>query len=123
MTAPGLVLSDDLIFFSRISETARGVGLSVRQARTPAELIALAGTLQPGGVIVDLHNEGLELPQFLVELRAACQVMPRVIAYGSHVEAEVLRAARAAGCDQVFPRSQFVKVLESDLATWLVTPV
>ena len=31
----------------------------------------------------------------------------RVIAFGSHVDAELLAAARAAGCDEVLPRSKF----------------
>ena len=33
MSAVGLVLSDDLVFMSRISATAQALGLSVRQAR------------------------------------------------------------------------------------------
>jgi CheY-like chemotaxis protein len=119
VSAPGLVLSDDLVFVSRIAATARAAGLSVRQARTPPELIALAVKDPPAGVILDLQNPGLELPAFLSELRAACPLMPRVTAYGSHVEAELLRSAREAGCDTVLPRSKFVKELESHVANWL----
>ena len=67
MTPPGLVLCDDLIFFSRIAEAARAVGLAVRQAKTPADLLALARAHPPGGVILDLHNPGLDLPTLLAE--------------------------------------------------------
>jgi len=119
----GLVLSDDLIFFSRIAEAAKAAGLTVRQARTAAELVALASKRAPGGVILDLHNPGLDLPALLAELRAACPTMPRAIAYGSHVEAEVLRAARKTGCDRVLPRSQFVEELDREIAGWLTSPV
>jgi CheY-like chemotaxis protein len=119
VTADGLVLSDDLIFFSRIAGSARAAGLTVRQARTAAELVALARQHPPRGVIVDVHNTGLDLPATLADLRAACPAMPRVIAYGSHVEAEVLRAAREAGCDRVLPRSKFVREVETDIADWL----
>ena len=119
MNAAGLVLSDDLIFVSRIAATAEGMGLSVRQARTPAELMALARQSAPGGVILDLQNPGLDLPALLTELRTVCVTMPRVMGYGSHVEAELLRAAREAGCDPVLPRSKFVKDLERELAGWL----
>jgi CheY-like chemotaxis protein len=118
----GLVLSDDLVFVSRISATAQSVGLAVRQARTPAELVALARREAPGGVILDLQNPGLDLPALLADLRAACPAMPRVTAYGSHVEAELLRAARGAGCDLVLPRSKFVKELDSNIASWLAAP-
>jgi hypothetical protein len=45
--------------------------------------------------------------------------IPRVVAYGSHVDAQGLAAARAAGCDLVLPRSKFVEELPTALALWL----
>ena len=119
MTADGLALCDDLIFFSRIAGAARAAGLTVRQAKSATEVLALAREDPPKGVILDLQNPGLELQTFLEELRAACPTMPRVIAYGSHVLAEALRAARQAGCDRVMPRSQFAELLEGEIAAWL----
>ena len=115
----GLMLCDDLIFFSRVSGAARAAGLSVRMVRTAADLLAAARVATPSGIIVDVHNPGLDLPAMLSDLRAACRVMPRVIAYGSHVEAAVLGAARQAGCDRVLPRSQFVEELEAKIGEWL----
>lgn len=115
----GLMLCDDLIFFSRVAGTARASGLVVKQARTPTALLDLARKEPPGGVILDLQAEGLDLSALLAGLRAACPVMPTTVAFGSHVEAETLRAARAAGCDRVLPRSKFVEELETDLAKWL----
>ncbi len=118
MTPQGLVLCDDLIFFSRISGAARASGLVVRQTKTPTDAVALARQASPAGVIVDLQNPGLDLPAFLAELKAACPVMPQVVAYGSHVDAAALKAARQAGCDRVMPRSQFAKELEGAIAEW-----
>lgn len=118
-TPHGLMLCDDLIFFSRVAGAARASGLVVRQTKTPTDAITLATQHAPGGVIVDLQNPGLDLPAFLAELKAACPAMPRVVAYGSHVEAAVLRAARQAGCDRVMPRSQFAEELEGAIAEWL----
>ena len=115
----GIVLTDDLIFFTRISGAARAVGLTVRQAKTAAELVVAARRLPPGGVILDLQNPGLDLPALLAELKGACPLMPRVVAYGSHVEAAALRAAREAGCDPVLPRSKFVEVLDAAVEGWL----
>jgi CheY-like chemotaxis protein len=115
----GLMLCDDLIFFSRVSGAARAAGLTVRMVRTAADLVATARDSAPGGVIIDVHNPGLDLPALLVQLKDACPAMPRVTAYGSHVEAAVLRAARQAGCDRVLPRSQFVEELETHIAEWL----
>ena len=120
MSVPqGFMLCDDLIFFSRVSGAARAAGLSVRMVRSAAELVAAARAAPPGGVIVDVHNPGLDLPALLAELKEACPVMPRVTAYGSHVEAAVLRAAREAGCDRVLPRSAFVEELEAKIEEWL----
>ncbi len=113
------MLCDDLIFFSRVSGTARASGLTVRMVRTQAELLAAVRSAPPGGIILDVHNPGLDLPTLLADLKAACATMPRVTAYGSHVEADVLRAAREAGCDQVMPRSKFVKDLEEQIGAWL----
>lgn len=117
--AHGLMLCDDLIFFSRVSGAARAAGLTVRMVRTAEDLLKAAREAPPSGVIVDVHNPDLDLPTLLAGLKDACPAMPKVIAYGSHVEAAVLRAAREAGCDAVMPRSQFVKELEAKVAEWL----
>src|SRR4051812_37802435 len=98
-TTTGLLLCDDLIFTSKVLGTAKALGLEVRFARAPEALVELARQLQPACVIVDLHNPGLSLPDLLKQLEEACATRPRVVGYGSHVEAETLRAARQAGCD------------------------
>jgi DNA-binding NarL/FixJ family response regulator len=108
-----------LIFTSRIVGTAKALGLSVQSARTAASLVELARRSPPHGVLVDLHNPGLDLPALLRDLAEACASRPRVVAYGSHVEAATLQAARTAGCDLVLPRSRFVEELPLSLAEWL----
>ena len=71
------------------------------------------------GTALALGVDALDLPAFLAALKEACPAMPSVVAFGSHVDAERLRAARAAGCDRVLPRSKFVEELETDIAKWL----
>lgn len=115
----GLLLSDDLLFASRVTVTARAMGHTVTIARTPSRMTELAAASPPGAVILDLQNPGLDLPVLLAELRATCPPETRVVGYGSHVDAAVLKAARAAGVDPVLPRSQFAKLLEASLAAWL----
>lgn len=114
----GLVVCDDLIFSSRVIATARAHGLTATQVRTPAAAIAKATASPPAAAILDLHLDGVDVPQFLADLRAACPRMPRVIGYGSHVDAARLKAAREAGCDLVLPRSAFVERLEAELPSW-----
>jgi CheY-like chemotaxis protein len=122
MSAHGLLLSDDLIFTSRISGVGRDLGLTVTPARTPDALEALARKESPRCVIVDLAFPGLSLPDLIGRLRQACQKMPRLVAYGAHVDAAGLRVARQAGCDVVLPRSAFVEQLPSQLPEWVSGP-
>jgi CheY-like chemotaxis protein len=117
--ATGLLLSDDLIFTSRVVGTARELGCTIRPARSADALEALAREETPTCVIVDLANPSLVLADLLGRLRQACPSSPRVVAYGPHVDAAALRAAREAGCDPVLPRSKFVEELPRSLPAWL----
>jgi CheY-like chemotaxis protein len=116
------LLSDDLIFTSRIVGIGRDQGLTVKSARTLDALVSLAGQQQPSCVIVDLAFPGLDVADLLSRLRGICPQRPRLVAYGSHVDAAGLHAARQAGCDVVLPRSAFVEQLPAKLSEWLVSP-
>ncbi|HEV3263582.1 MAG TPA: hypothetical protein VG013_42495 [Gemmataceae bacterium] len=121
-TPPGLLLSDDLMFSSRITGTARGLGLVVKPARSADVLETLARQQPPACVLVDLANPGLKIADLIQRLRAVCPRMPRVVAYGSHVDTATLRAAREAGCDVVLARSRFVEELPQALSGWFDLP-
>jgi CheY-like chemotaxis protein len=113
----GLLLCDDLIFASRISATARSLGLQVRTVRSAAGLEQLAAQEKPACVILDLANPSLEITDAVPRLRPEGQV-PVIVAYGSHVDTAGLNAARRAGCDVVLPRSRFVEDLAAALPRW-----
>jgi hypothetical protein len=119
MTATGLLLSDDLLFSSRITATARAKGLHLQMVRTVPQLLEHFASSSVSGVILDLELIGNELPGLLSAVHSRPGVRAKVIAYGSHVDALGLRQARQAGCDRVLPRSQFVVELESQLGEWL----
>jgi CheY-like chemotaxis protein len=114
----GLLLSDDMIFTSRIVGTGRDLGNVVKPARSAEALLALAHQQRPRCVIIDLSNPGLEIADFMRRLKQTCSPMPLVAAYGSHVDTATLRAAREAGCDIVWPRSKFVEELPQALPLW-----
>jgi CheY-like chemotaxis protein len=118
-TPVGMLLSDDLIFTSRITGEARALGYTVKPARSVEALLVLAGQQSPACVLIDLANPGLSVPDLIRQLREICTPLPRVVAYGSHVDAAGLRAAREAGCDVVLPRSKFVEELPVALPHWL----
>jgi CheY-like chemotaxis protein len=115
----GILLSDDLIFTSRVTGEARALGFVVKSARSVETLLGLARQQPPACVLLDLANPGLSVPDLLGRLREVCTPPPRVVAYGSHVDAAGLRAAREAGCDLVLPRSKFVEELPVALPHWL----
>ena len=117
--AVGLLLSDDLMFTSRIIATARQLGLEIRTAGAQAGLEKLAEQQAPRCVILDLSNRGLDVGALIRRLREACPQPPFVVGYGSHVDTATLRAAREAGCDLVLPRSKFVDELPKALPDWV----
>ena len=103
---PILVLVRDLLFASRIAATARAEGVEVRMLRDPVALANEAGER----AIVDLNPPGVLAAA--AAWRVAEPVTPRkVIGFVSHVDADTIAAARAAGIDQVLARSAFVEKL------------
>lgn len=118
MAAIGLLLSDDLIFNSRVTGTAQTIDAIVRTARNSEALLKLAHEAVPSCVILDLANPGLDISALAAALKQL-EPPPRLVAYGSHVDAAGLARARDAGCDLVLARSQFVASLPSELANWL----
>ncbi len=106
-------LSDDLIFASRIAGVAHDLGLECVTARSSSDLATKIAADRPACVIVDLANPGFVSGDAITLLPTDRR--PRVVAYGPHIDAAGLHAARAAGCDVVLPRSQFVADLAARL--------
>jgi CheY-like chemotaxis protein len=117
--ATGLLLCDDLIFTSRITGTARDLGYTFKTARSPEALQQLFAQEAPACIVLDLANPGLVIEELMNALHEKSGLRPKVIAYGSHVDAATLKAARAAGCDEVLTRSQFVEELPVRLREWM----
>ena len=109
-----LAFVDDLFFQAKILETAKQAGVEVRTFSTPEALLAEIKKQAPQLVIVDLnaHNKPVEA---IESVRFIAPDVP-VIAFLSHVQAELAQRASAAGSSRVMPRSQFTR----ELATILV---
>ena len=117
--ADGLIICDDLIFTSRVTATARAHRLTVRSAGSVTAGLQTARANRLTCVILDLNLPGLDLSDLLAGLKAACPTPPRLVGYGSHVDAPALKAARTAGVDLVLTRSQFVDRLDAELPNWI----
>ena len=120
-TQLGLLLSDDLIFSSRITGTASDLGFRVIAVRSPQALLDAIQPQCPHCVIIDLANPSLVIAELMKSL-AHVAPRPLVVAYGSHVDTATLQAARDAGCDVVWPRSKFVTELAAALPHWFAKP-
>jgi hypothetical protein len=112
-------LVTDMLFSSKIRETAKPFGLTVQGTRDVAALTAAAAA---GAklVIVDLR-----LPVALDALGAlaadtSASAVPSV-GFIDHERTDVMDAARASGCGQVMAKGQFATALPKLLAA-LVSP-
>ncbi len=110
---PVLVLVEDLFFAAKITGTARATGKKVRLVSSPELLMDALRGGEHRLVIVDLHATGYDPVEVIRELkgRGASQEAPRVLGFYSHVQVDLARRAREAGCDDVMPRSVFAKRL------------
>jgi HAD superfamily hydrolase (TIGR01509 family) len=109
--APGLLLSRDLIFTSKITGTARALGHRVLVAGDPNLAASMIVQWRPRVVFVDLSAGDLVSVPALVAYQNAAPAGTPFLAFGSHVDTAALAAAKAAGCDPVLPRSRFTTEL------------
>jgi CheY-like chemotaxis protein len=111
-----LCVVDDLMFSVKISAAAKAVQADVAFERAPNEVIARVRREQPSLVIFDLNSSRLKPIDTIKAMKADEQLRAtRTLGYVSHVQAETIAAARAAGCDEVLARSAFSEKLGSIL--------
>jgi DNA-binding NarL/FixJ family response regulator len=108
-----LALVDDLFFQAKMLETAKHLGVDLRTCSTADALEGEIAKAPPKLVVVDLNARSE--PLAAIE-RMKRQPQPfEIVAFLSHVQADLAARAKAAGCNFVMPRSQFTR----DLATIL----
>lgn len=112
-----LVVADDLLFRSKISTTAKALGVVVRAATTPDAALERAREDHPTLVLIDL--DGQKPAPFEVLARFAADPVLKGLAtvgFVSHVHADLVQKARALGIGTVLARSAFVAQLSDLLA-------
>ena len=103
-----VALMDDLFFQMKLAETAKQLGVEVKVAANEGALIKLLESA-PKLVIVDLNAQSQ--PIHAIEKLRQVRKDLRVVGFLSHVQTELAARARAAGCDEVLPRSSFTQNL------------
>lgn len=118
-----LCLVDDLIFSIKISTAAKALAAPVFFERTPDMVLPRIREQQPSLVIFDLNSAKLRPLEVIAQMKADPALSGiRTLGYVSHVQTEVIGAARSAGIDEVLARSAFSERLGQILTGSSTTP-
>lgn len=110
--ADAVALINDIFFQAKMTETAKQTGAVLKIVSSGEALLREAAASPAATLLIDLNSreKPLETLAQLNEIPGG-STRRRVIAFLSHVQTELAAAARAAGCDEVMPRSQFTQEL------------
>jgi CheY-like chemotaxis protein len=112
-----LAAVEDLLFKSKISETASTLGIEAAFPRNPRKLLEALRESPPDLLVLDLNSarfESLALLQTVKSDEATRDVA--TVGFLSHVQKDLAVAAQEAGCDRVVARSAFTRDLPQILA-------
>jgi PleD family two-component response regulator len=109
---------EDLLFKSKISETASQFGIEAAFPRNPRKVLEALRESPPDLLVLDLNSARFE-PLVLLQRVKSDEATQDVSTVGflSHVQKDLAVAAREAGCDRVVARSAFTKDLQT--GKWL----
>src|SRR3989304_3113004 len=107
-----LAVVDDLFFVSKLQETAKQVGAELRVVRAADFRAESLRQARPALAVFDLNAPSANTVELIRQMKADAELKEiPVIAFLSHVQVDLQRAAQAAGCDQGLPRSKFTATL------------
>ena len=103
-----VVLISDLIFETRIRETARQLGIPLRVITAADDLADVFR--DASGLVVDLNLSTADALDLTRRVKSEFATLP-IVAFCAHVQTELIAQAGEAGADQVLPRSTFTEQL------------
>lgn len=107
-----LVAVPDLILRAKVADAVRHAGRVPVSAKSPEVALAKAVETCPALVVVDLGDDRIAPFDTVRALKADEGTRDaRVVGFFSHVDAHIKALGVEAGCDEVLPRSAFVKRL------------
>lgn len=107
-----LAAVEDLLFKSKILETARELDVEAKFPRSPEKLLAALRESPPDLLVLDLNSARFGPLELLREVKSGDTTagVP-VVGFLSHVQKDLAVAAKEAGCDRVVARSAFTRDL------------
>jgi PleD family two-component response regulator len=110
----GMILAvlDDLMFTSKIKTAATQLGVALAFARSKDAALVAMRARAPALVILDLNNPRVD-PLGIVSAMKQDPALAAIptLGYASHVQTDVIDAARQAGIGHVLARSAFTAQL------------
>jgi CheY-like chemotaxis protein len=112
-----LAAVEELLFKSKISETAETLGVEARFPRSPRKLLETLRESPPDLLVLDLNSARFEPLTLLRNVKSDEATKDvQTVGFLSHVQKDLAVAAREAGCDRVMARSAFTKDLPKILS-------
>jgi DNA-binding NarL/FixJ family response regulator len=103
-----LCVVDDLMFSTKIAAAAKAVQAQVAFERAASNVLSRIRAERPALVIFDLNSSKLQPIHTIAAIKSDAEIgATRTLGYVSHVQSDVIAAARSAGCDEVLARSAF----------------
>jgi CheY-like chemotaxis protein len=97
----------DLFFVAKIRAVAQQAGVDLSFAGSTEELLAEAKS-GPELVVLDLNDRTIDSLEVIQRLRGEPETASvPLVSFFSHVQVDLGKQARSAGCERVLPRSQF----------------
>jgi len=108
-----VLITQDLIFASRLKQSAERAAVRLRLCAGPPDFATLPEPLTLA--VIDLHLPRLDVAGTIQTLRKEAPGV-RIVAYAGHVMIDALREARQAGCDDVLTRGEFDRRMDELVA-------
>ena len=122
MTDPSkqiLAVVSDLMFTVKIQDAAKRLGLEPVFVQSQSQALSQARQ-KPALIILDLNHSAADPLNTIARLKADAETSSvRLLAYVSHVQVDLKRAAEEQGCDVVMPRSAFSQNLPAVLSRYV----
>lgn len=103
-----LAVVEDLFFIVKINDAAKRSGFACEFLKSAQDVLDRARQEPPLMIIVDLNARSVKPVELIARLRAEESLKKvSIIAFVSHVEAELKNRAQSAGASMVLARSAF----------------
>jgi CheY-like chemotaxis protein len=102
-----LAVIEDLFFTVKINEAAKHAGLTAEFVKSEVDALDRAKA-QPSVIVIDLNCVSIDPLRLIGDLKSSPDLKGiSVLAFVSHVQADLKQKAQEAGCDMVLARSAF----------------